>query len=74
MDDIPPDRRLKSIVFETYEVKDILQILNGNKASGPDAISGRILKPVADIIAKPLHTIILSLRTKLFPSAWKLAK
>ncbi|CAG2193089.1 unnamed protein product [Mytilus edulis] len=73
-DDIPPDRRLSSIVFDAYEVKDILQTLNVNKASGPDAISGRILKPVADIIAKPLRAFFnLSLRTKFVPSAWKLA-
>ncbi|CAC5416746.1 unnamed protein product [Mytilus coruscus] len=63
-EDIPPDRQLSSIVFETYEVKDILQTLNVNKASGPDAISGR--SRLGQIYHARIRTESSSLRDHLY--------
>jgi len=55
-------------------VKDVLQIVNVNKASGPDGVSPRLLKSAYDIISKPLCYIYnLSLSSMYYPSAWKLA-
>ncbi|CAC5415948.1 unnamed protein product [Mytilus coruscus] len=53
-DDTPPVTCLDNIILQEHEVKDILQITNVNKASGPDGISPRLLKIASDILAKPL--------------------
>ncbi|CAC5356720.1 unnamed protein product [Mytilus coruscus] len=73
-DDTPPVTCLDNIILQEHEVKDILQITNVNKASGPDGISPRLLKIASDILAKPLCYIFnLSLTKMFYPIAWKLA-
>ena len=54
------------------EVKDIIDCLNVNKASGPGLINHKMLKHASKSITKPL-TIIFnqSLREKTFPDPWK---
>ncbi|CAC5381703.1 unnamed protein product [Mytilus coruscus] len=73
-DDTPPVTCLDNIILQEHEVKDILQITNVNKASGPDGISPRLLKIASDILAKPLCYIYnLNLTKMFYPLAWKLA-
>ncbi|CAC5366422.1 unnamed protein product [Mytilus coruscus] len=69
-DDTPPVTCLDNIILQEHEVKDILQITNVNKASGPGGISPRLLKIASDILAKPLCYIFnLSLTKMYYPLA-----
>ena len=59
-------------IFEE-EIKDVIVNLDPNKASGPDLISNKMIKQVAEAIAKPLQIIFnRSLRESVFPDIWKL--
>ena len=63
---------LDAIVITENEVKEILDILNINKASGPDLINHKMLKYVSAAVSKPLTVIFnRSLREKHYPEPWK---
>ena len=49
----PALHSLNSIEISIQDVKDVLLHLNVSKASGPDLISPRLLKEIADILAYP---------------------
>ena len=56
------------------EIAELLNIIDVNKATGPDGISGRILKEAGLAIVPSLTKIIkLSLETSLVPKHWKKA-
>ena len=63
---------LDAIVITENEVKEILDILNINKASGSDLINHKMLKYVSAAVSKPLTVIFnRSLREKRYPEPWK---
>ena len=64
--DIPP------LTITTPGIRKLLDNINPHKASGPDNISGRILKDLQNFTA-PILTIIFqkSLQTGCIPSDWK---
>ena len=65
---------LTEIVVTPEDVESIISILDLNKASGPDEISHRMLKPVSKAISFPLADLFnKSLRQESFPEFWKLA-
>ena len=77
---LPVDRNLtnanilNSISITEKDVLDQLQILDTNKAQGPDGISPKLLKKAAKPLAKILQYIFnLSLKSSTFPVAWKKA-
>ena len=56
------------------EVKDILNTLKVNKATGPDGISNRMFNHTSKSIAKPLSKLFsLSLEQRIYPNLWKTA-
>ena len=74
--DIPylQNEGLEQIEISESEVEDILKILNISKASGPDAISPRLLKEASGVLKYPLCKLFnLSLSSGIFPSDWKCA-
>ena len=65
---------LENVIITPDDVKDVLKNLDTSKAQGPDFISPRILKEAADILTPHLCRLYnLSLNSKHFPSAWKIA-
>jgi hypothetical protein len=53
-------------ILTEQEILDQLKILNVNKPAGPDGVSPRLLKDIADSISKPLTQIFnMSLSIKL---------
>ena len=63
---------LDSFVITEIEVKDILDILDINKASGPDLINHKMLRYVSAAVSKPLTVIFnRSLRERHYPEPWK---
>ena len=65
---------IDNIVVNIDEIVDILQILDPNKASGPDVISQKMLKICPEKIAIPLQIIFnKSLQQCKYPSSWKTA-
>lgn len=63
---------LDNVIIMEPEVKDILDILNVNKASGPDMISNRMLKYTSTSVSKPLSILYnRSLPEGIFPEPWK---
>ena len=63
---------LDNIIIMETEVKDILDILNVNKASGPDMISNRMLKYISTSVSKPVSIFYnRSLQKGIFPEPWK---
>ena len=67
--DIPP---MDAIHITPHGVKKLMMILDPNKATGPDGISPRILKELAEELAPGLTTIFQSsLATGLVPADWK---
>ena len=52
--EIIPLNELSSIEISETDVMDQLNILNTNKAYGPDGIPPKLLKEVKDIVCKPL--------------------
>lgn len=54
------------------EIEEIIKTLNSNKASGPDLISHKMLKGVANPISKPLAILFnRSIMESFFPNSWK---
>ena len=59
---------------ESSEVFEILNILNINKATGPDQIGKRILKESRRVLEEPLSKLFnICIRSGIFPSVWKRA-
>ncbi len=66
---VPP---MQDITITTNGVLKLLQNLNPGKACGPDNISPRVLKELADIIADPLTRIFQkSLNEQQVPKDWR---
>ena len=64
--------RLSNISCSVDEIKTLIDILNPNKASGPDGISNKMLKPVAQEVAQPLSILFnRSFREGKFAESWK---
>ena len=56
------------------DVIDVLNILDPNKAVGPDTISNKMLIAVKNEVAKPLSLLFnKSFQCKIFPNNWKIA-
>ena len=63
---------LRDVTITTDGVKKLLQNLNPHKASGPDGISPRVLRELAEEVAPILTTIYQSsISTGEIPSDWK---
>ena len=62
---------IEKLLCTAEEVLDLLQTINISKSSGPDRISGRMLKATALSIAAPVTN--LSISTGTFPTKWKLS-
>ena len=57
------------------DIETIIKNLSLNKATGPDNLPAKLLKPVASIIASPItHILNQSFRTGSVPSQWKCAR
>ena len=65
---------LEKIVIDENDVRKLLVDLNIDKSPGPDQLHPRILREVAEIIAKPVTLIFqLSIDQSKLPQQWKLA-
>ena len=65
---------MRDIVIDRNGVHKQLKLLNPHKAAGPDGISPRVLKELADVLAAPLTTLFqASLDKAIVPSDWKKA-
>jgi len=65
---------LTDIEVSLENIVDIIKTVDPNKSSGPDGISHRMLKLVANKIEIPLSILFNeSLTTSVFPDSWKLA-
>ena len=63
---------LSNITCTADEIKTLIDILNPNKASGPDGISNKMLKPVAKEVSVPLSILFnRSFREGKFAENWK---
>ena len=72
------DSKTNNIIHEIHitenEIIDVIQIIDPNKATGPDKISHKMLKISPEKIAKPLLIIFnKSLQQSKYPSNWKSA-
>jgi hypothetical protein len=69
---VSPHPVIQSLTITTPGIQKLLDNINPHKASGPDNISGRILKDLQNFTA-PILTIIFqkSLQTGCIPSDWK---
>ena len=68
------DYELSNIFISDQDVKDVLQNLKTNKASGIDMVNHLPLKESANIITKPLALLFnKSLNMGRFPGQWKMA-
>ncbi len=68
------DHTLDTILINESEIRDMVKILQTNKACGNDLISHRMLKGTITSVSKPL-TILFnkSINEGHFPTSWKLA-
>ena len=63
---------LSNITCTALEISNLIELLNPNKASGPDVISNRMLKAVAIEISVPLEILFnRSFREGMFGNIWK---
>jgi len=53
----PQSESGKPPTLRSYQVKHVLSRINVKKASGPDGVSGWVLKPCADQLARYLHLV-----------------
>ena len=68
----PPTPILDNIRTTDREVLSLLNLLDANKASGPDMISTKLLKLTALLISEPLAKLFnKSLTAGIYPEAWK---
>ena len=68
----PPDECPDELLCTESEILKFLKAINISKASGPDNISGRMLKSTATSIAPSITKIFnQSITTGTFPHAWK---
>jgi hypothetical protein len=69
---VSPHPVIPPLTITTPGIQKLLDNINPHKASGPDNISGRILKDLQNFTA-PILTIIFqkSLQTECIPSDWK---
>ena len=66
--------KMPHISVDPEGVKKLLSSLNPNKAAGPDRISSRVLKELADELYRPLAALFQnSLNSGLVPKQWKSA-
>ena len=64
--------KISNIACTPDEIQSLIEILNPNKASGPDGISNKMLKPVAKEVSVPLNILFnRSFREGKFPEYWK---
>ncbi len=69
---VPPPCEEPVLVFECHQVRSILKKIDITKASGPDMVSGRILKSCADQLAGVFTNIFnLSLQQAVVPTCLK---
>ena len=67
-----PFKQMDNISITTEGVLKLLKGLNPNKASGPDKISPKLLKNMADYLAQPLASLFqASLEQGKVPHQWK---
>ena len=70
----PSDTVLSEIVVSEQDVNDVLKLIDGNKACGPDLVSPKLLKEGATVLTPHLCKIFnISLVSSIFPSDWKTA-
>ena len=68
------NNKICDIHVTIQEIIDMINILDPNKASGPDVISHRMLKICPDKVAIPLQIIFnKSLSQCIYPTSWKIA-
>lgn len=73
-DNNDPYCNLDNIIISVQDVKDNLQILNTNKATGPDNLNPMLLKQASSELAYPLTKLFnLSLQSSTVPNQWKIA-
>ena len=53
--------RLARISCTSHEIETLIEILNPNKATGPDEISNKMLKAVAQEVSVPLNILLIDL-------------
>ena len=71
----PPLHQMGTIHITESEVLDQLQIINACKPLGPDTVSPKVLKQIAQSIYKPLTELFnTSLRSGTLPKIWKIAQ
>ena len=64
--------KISNIACTPDEIQSLIEILNPNKASGPDGISNKMLKLVAKEVSVPLNILFnRSFREGKFPEYWK---
>ena len=57
------------------EVKQLLLLINNDKAPGSDSLNGKLLRMIADHIGTPIcHLFNLNLHESICPQAWRKAK
>ena len=62
------------IDFDFRKIRALLKHINVNKATGPDGISGKVLKNCASSLAYPLSLLFkVSYNSGMLPNDWKLA-
>jgi hypothetical protein len=72
--ELKTDVILNDFNISEQDIKDVLNNLIINKASGPDEVSHRMLKQTLNTICKPLCTLFnRSIKENIFPSSWKKA-
>ncbi len=66
------DSVLNYVHVTEKDISDVIKSLKLNKSSGPDRISHKLLKYVADTVSLPLCVLFnMSLARGIFPARWK---